>query len=325
MRRTLLKSITLFLAVALSFAAGDAFAQRYPSKPVRMVVAAPPGGLTDVVARSVAQFLHEKLGQPFIVENIAGASSTIGSLQVARSAPDGYTLLVNPSLFVITPMLMSVPYEVSKDFTPISNFGTVPLSVGINPGIPAKTLQEFIALARANPDKFSWGSEGVGSVGHLTMERIQREAGFKLLIVPYKGTSPALVDLLAGRVSAMISPVPNLIEQFRAGKLRPIAVATKTRVGTLPDVPTLEESGFKDFEIGSWYGLWGPAGVPKDVLEILNAAIGEAMKTSRVTERVAAQGLIPVGSSSADFTAFQNAEIAKFGRMIKDANIKIGN
>jgi tripartite-type tricarboxylate transporter receptor subunit TctC len=290
-----------------------------------MVVAAPPGGLTDIVARSVAQFLQEKLGQSFVVENIAGASSTIGSVQVARSAPDGYTLLVNPSLFVITPMLMSVQYDVVKDFTPISNFGTVPLSIGINPEIPAKNLQEFIALAKATPDKFNWGSEGVGSVGHLTMERIQREAGFKLLIVTYRGTSPTLIDLLAGRVSAMISPVPNLIEQFRAGKVRPIAVATKTRVSTLPDVPTLEESGFKDFEIGSWYGLWGPANMPKDVVATLNGAIAEAMKTPRVTERVAKQGLIPVGSSSADFAAFQNSEIEKFSKMIKDANIKIGN
>ena len=193
-----------------------------------MVVAAPPGGLTDIVARSVSQFLQEKLGQPFVVENIAGASSTIGAVQVARSAPDGYTLLVNPSLFVITPMLMSVQYDVVKDFTPISNFGTVPIAVGINPAIPAKTLQEFIALAKATPDKFTWGAEGVGAVGHLTMERLQREAGFKILIVHYKGTSPALLDLIAGRVSAMVSPVPNLIEQFRGGTVRPVAVATKT-------------------------------------------------------------------------------------------------
>lgn len=313
------------LIVAVCWLGNAALADQYPSRAVRMVVAAPPGGLTDIVARSVAQFLHEKLGQPFVVENVAGASSTIGSQQVARSAPDGYTLLVNPSLFVITPMLMSVPYDVVKDFTPVSNFGTVPLSVGINPDIPAKTLKEFIALAKATPDKFSWGSEGVGSVGHLTMERIQREAGFKLLIVPYKGTSPALVDLLAGRVSAMISPVPNLIEQFRGGKVRPVAVATKARVATLPDVPTLEESGFKDFEIGSWYGLWGPAGIPQNVLTVLNGAIAEAMKTPRVTERVARQGLIPVGSSSAEFAAFQKAEIAKFDKMIKDANIKLGN
>ena len=313
------------LAVASCCIAGGAAAQPYPSKPVRVVVAAPAGGLTDVVARSVSQFLHERLGQPFVVENISGASSTIGALNVARSAPDGYTLLVNPSLLVITPMLMSVPYDVVKDFTPVSNLGSVPLSIGIYPGLPAKTLPEFIALAKADPDKLNWGSEGVGSVGHLTMERIQREAGFKLLIVTYRGTTPTVIDLIAGRVSAMITPVPNLLEQFRAGTVRPVAVATRQRIGTLPDVPTLEESGFKDFEIGSWYGLWGPANLPQEVLTVLNRAIAEAMTTPRVTERVAAQGLVPVGSSAADFAAFQNAEIAKFGRMIKDANIKIGN
>ena len=320
-----LRAPVLALVAALFCAAGAASAETYPSRPVRVVVAAPPGGLTDVVARSVSQFLQEKLGQPFVVENIAGASSTIGAVQVARSAPDGYTLLVNPSLFVITPMLMNVPYDVQKDFTPVSNFGTVPIAIGINPGLPAKTLKEFIAAARDNPDKFTWGSEGVGSVGHLTMERLQREGGFKILIVAYRGTSPALVDLIAGRVSAMVSPVPNLIEQFRGGTVRPVAVATKARLATLPDVPTLEEQGFANFEIGSWYGLWGPANIPKDVVAVLNGAIAEAMKTPRVTERVAAQGLIPVGSSSADFAAFQRAEIEKFGKMIKDANIKIGN
>jgi tripartite-type tricarboxylate transporter receptor subunit TctC len=317
--------LALLLVITASCITTTATAQQYPSRTVRMVVAAPPGGLTDIVARSVAQFLQEKLGQAFVVENIAGASSTIGAVQVARSAPDGYTLLVNPSLFVITPMLMNVQYDVAKDFTPISNFGTVPIAVGINPAIPAKNLQEFIALAKATPDKFTWGAEGVGSVGHLTMERIQREADLKVLIVHYKGTSPALIDLIAGRVSAMVSPVPNLIEQFRGGTVRPVAVATRQRVTNLPDVPTLEESGFKDFEISSWYGLWGPAGMPKEVVATLNGAIAEAVKTPRVMERVAAQGLIPVGSSSADFAAFQNAEIAKFTKMIKDANIKAGN
>ena len=315
----------LSVIAALCALATSALADQYPSHSVRVVVAAPPGGLTDIVARSVSQFLHEKLGQPFVVENIAGASSTIGAAQVMRSAPDGYTLLVNPSLFVITPMLMKTPYDVVKDFTPISNFGTVPVAVGIHPSIPAKNIQEFIALAKATPDKFTWGAEGVGAVGHLTMERLMREGGFKILVVHYKGTSPALLDLLAGRVSAMVTPVPNLIEQFRGGKVRPVAVTTKTRLSTLPDVPTLEESGFKDFEIGSWYGLWGPAGMPADVVATLNRGIAEAMKTPSVTERVAKQGLIPVGSSSADFAKFQNDEIAKFSKIIKDADIKIGN
>jgi tripartite-type tricarboxylate transporter receptor subunit TctC len=310
---------------ALCCLATSAIADQYPSRSVRVVVAAPPGGLTDIVARSMSQFLHEKLGQPFVVENIAGASNTIGAVQVARSAPDGYTLLVNPSLFVITPMLMKTQYDVLKDFTPISNFGTVPVAVGINPDIPAKNIQEFIALAKASPDKFTWGAEGVGSVGHLTMERLMREGGFKFLVVHYKGTSPALIDLMAGRVSAMVSPVPNLIEQFRGGKVRPIAVTTKARLSTLPDVPTLEESGFKDFEIGSWYGLWGPAGMPADVVATLNRVIAEAIKTPNVMDRVAQQGLIPVGSSSAEFAAFQDAEMAKYRKMIQDANIKIGN
>lgn len=315
----------LLLALASCCIAGIATAQQYPSRSVRVVVAAPAGGLTDVVARSVSQFLHERLKQPFVIENIAGASATLGAVNVARSAPDGYTLLVNPSLFVITPMLMKVQYDVVQDFTPVSNLGNVPLAVGINPGIPAKSLKEFIALAKANPANFSWGSEGVGSVGHLTMEWLQREAGFKLLIVPYKGTAPALTDLIAGRVSAMVSPVPNLIEQFRAGKVRPLAVTTKQRVSALPDVPTLQEAGLREFEIGSWYGVWGPANMPNDVVSILNREIAEAMKNPRVIDRVVAQGLIPVGSNAADFAAFMNSEIVKFDRMIKDANIRIGN
>jgi tripartite-type tricarboxylate transporter receptor subunit TctC len=317
--------LILRLILALCCFATAAAADQYPSRPVRVVVAAPPGGLTDIVARSVSQFLQEKFGQPFVVENIAGASNTIGAVRVAHSTPDGYTLLVNPSLFVITPMLMKTQYDVLKDFTPISNFGTVPLAVGINPDIPAKTIQEFIALAKANPDKFTWGAEGVGSVGHLTMERLMREANFKFLVVHYAGTSPALVDLMAGRVSAMVSPVPNLIAQFRAGKVRPIAVTTKQRLATLPDVPTLEESGFPNFEIGSWYGLWGPAGMPTEVVATLNRGISEAINTPEVTERMAQQGLIPVGSTSADFAAFQNAEMAKFRKIIEDANIKISN
>src|SRR5258707_2255147 len=224
MSRLLERALGCVLALASCCVAGSATAEQYPSRSVRMVVAAPPGGLTDIVARSVSQFLQEKLGQPFVVENISGASSTIGAVQVARSARDGYTLLVNPSLFVITPMLMNVSYDVVKDFTPISNFGTVPIAVGINPAIPAKTLQEFIALAKADPEKFTWGAEGVGAVGHLTMEWLQRDAGFKILIVHYRGTSPALVDLIAGRVTPMARPVPNLIEQFRGGTAWPAPV-----------------------------------------------------------------------------------------------------
>ena len=317
--------LILRLILALCCFATSASADQYPSRPVHVVVAAPPGGLTDIVARSISQFLHEKLGQPFVVENVAGASNTIGAVRVAHSTPDGYSLLVNPSLFVITPMLMNTQYDVLKDFTPISNLGTVPVAVGISPDIPARNIQEFVALAKANPDKFTWGAEGVGSVGHLTMERLMREGNFKFLVVHYAGTSTALVDLMAGRVSAMVSPVPNLIEQFRAGKVRPIAVASKQRLAILPDVPTLTESGFPNFEIGSWYGLWGPAGLPTEVVATLNRGIAEAINMPGVMDRMAQQGLIPVGSTSAEFAAFQKAEMAKYQKIIRDADIKISN
>lgn len=290
-----------------------------------MIVGVPPGSLTDTVSRLVSQHLQEKLGQPFTVENVPGANTTLGAIQVSRAAPDGYTILMNPSIFVITPMIMSVPYDVVKDFTPISNFGTVPLAFGINPGVPAKTVKEFVALAKADPDKLIWGSEGVGSAGHLFMERLQRDQGFKLLIVPYRGTTPALTDLLGGRVSAMVSPMGNLTEQFKAGTVRPLAVTAKGRVSSLPDVPTIAEAGYPGFETGSWFAAWGPKNMPPDVVAILNREIAEAMKSPRVLERVVPQGLIPVGSNSADFAAFQDEEIAKHGKVIRDANIKAGN
>jgi len=327
-RRHLGTQICRHLGLALILAscwASGVNAQQYPSRPVKVVVGVPPGSLTDTVSRLVSQFLQEKLGQPFTIENVAGANTTLAAIQVARSAPDGYTLLMNPSIFVITPMLMNVPYDVAKDFTPISNFGTVPLAFGVNPGVPAKTVKEFVTLAKADPDKLIWGSEGVGSAGHLFMERLQGETGFKLLIVPYKGTTPALTDLLGGRISAMVSPMGNLTEQFRSGTVRPLAVTSKDRVNALPDVPTIGEAGYPGLDTGSWFAAWGPKNMPQDVVAILNREIAEAMKSPRVLDRVVPQGLIPVGSNSADFAAFQDEEIAKQGRIIRDANIKMGN
>lgn len=305
---------------------GAAAAQQYPAKPVRVVVPAPPGGLSDVVARALSQNLGERLGQPFVVENRAGASGIIGIQHVAKSAPDGYTLVVYPSILILMPMLVkNVPYDAVKDLTPVSQLGTVPLVFVLHPAVPAANLREFIAIVRANPGKYVFGVSGLGSVGHLTQERIQREAGLKLLLVPYKGAAPAVIDLIGGRVSLMVDPVPNFVEHIKAGKLRAIAVSTKERVSALPDVPTLAESGLAGFEDGSWYGLWGPAGMPRDVLNVLNREIGEAMKTPRVTERLVSQALIPVGSRSEDFAAFIGAEIAKYSRIIKDADIKIEN
>ena len=310
--------------LALCSLCGIAAAQQYPSKPVRVVVPAPPGGLSDVVARALSPHLGERLGQPFVVENRSGASGIIGIDFVAKSAPDGYTLVVYPSILILMPILLkNVPYNAVRDLTPVSQLGAVPLAFVVHPGIPAANLREFIALVKASPGKYAFGASGIGSVGHLTAERIQREAGLNLLIVPYKGAAPAVIDLIGGRVSIMIDPVPNFVEHIKAGKLKPIAVSTRDRVSALPEVPTLAESGLAGFEDSSWYGLWGPARLPRDVVSTLNREIADALKTPRVTERLVSQGLIPIGSRSEDFGAFIDAEIAKYSRVVKDAGIKV--
>jgi tripartite-type tricarboxylate transporter receptor subunit TctC len=316
-----------WLAVlALWSVAWASVAQQYPVKPVRVVVPAPPGGQIDAVARAVSQYLGERLGHSFVVENRAGASTMMGSDYVARAVPDGYTLLVNASLMIITPMVMKkVPYDVVKDFTPISNLASVSLVVAAHPAVPAENLRDFIALAKANPGKYAFAIAGVGAVGHLTVERIKREAGLDVLIVPYKGTAPAVLDLIAGRLQAMVDPLPNFAEHIKAGKLKPLAVTTRERMNALPNVPTLAESGLAPFEIGSWYGLWGPARTPPEVVAVLNREIAGAMKAPRVADRLVGQGLTPVGSKSEDFAAFINAEIAKYSRIIKDADIKAEN
>lgn len=320
-RSYLLRGIVVLVLGSLI---GIAAAQQYPAKPVRIVVPAPPGGLSDVVARALSLHLQERLGQPFVVENRAGASGVIGSDSVAKSAPDGYTLLVFPSIFVITPLLVkSVPYDVLKDFTPISLLGTVPLVFVVHPSVAAGNLREFIATAKASPGKYAFGASGLGSVGHLTTERFLQEIGLKILLVPYKGAAPAVIDLIGGRVTAQIDPIPLFIEYIKAGKLRPLGVTTKERVSTLPEVPTFAESGLAGFEERSWYGLWGPARMPREAVNVLNREIAEALKTPRVTERLTAQGMVPLSSKSEEFAAFINAEVAKYSRLIKDVNIKV--
>jgi tripartite-type tricarboxylate transporter receptor subunit TctC len=311
---------SLLLALAL---AGAAHAQ-YPAKPVRIVVPYPPGGTVDVVARNLAQQLGVQTGQQFIVDNRAGANGTIGSDFVAKAAPDGYTLLVQASIFVINPLfLKNVPYDVQRDFTPVANIGSVPLLVTAHPSVPAANLREFVALVRANPDKYTFATTGLGSAGHLTEEVIRRDAGLSILIVPYKGAGPALTDIVGGQVSALADPLPSSFPHVKGGRLKALAVTSRARLPFLPDVPTMAESGFPGFEMLSWYGLWGPPGMPREAVDRLAAETAKAVKSAEMQDKLAAQGFIPDGAGPAAFAAYVKDEIAKYARIVKDANIKV--
>ena len=316
-----LKSLALCALLAFSAAVS---AQAYPNKTVRIVVPYPPGGTVDVVARVLAQRLTEQMGQQFIVENRAGANGTVGSDFVAKAAPDGYTLLVQASIFAANPLFLpNVPYDVQKDFTPVSNIGSVPLLVTAHPGVPAKNLREFIALVKADVKKYSFATSGLGSAGHLSEETIKRQAGIPdLLIVPYKGAGPAITDTVGGQVSALIDPLPSSYPQVKAGKLTALAVTSARRVSFMPDVPTVAESGLPGFEMVSWYGLWGPAGLPREISSRLVIEVGKAVRSQLATDRLGEQGFDPVGSTSEQFAAYIRDEITRYARIVKEANIK---
>jgi tripartite-type tricarboxylate transporter receptor subunit TctC len=312
--------VTLLCALAF---AGGALAQ-YPAKPVRIVVPYPPGGTVDVVARNLAQQLTAQTGQQFVVDNRAGANGTIGSDFVSKAAPDGYTLLVQASIFVINPLfLKTVPYDVQRDFTPVANLGSVPLLVTAHPSVPAANLRDFVALVRANPDRYTFATTGLGSAGHLTEEVIKRDGGLQILIVPYKGAGPALTDIVGGQVSALADPLPSSYPHVKGGRLKALAVTSRARIPFMPDVPTMAESGFPGFEMLSWYGLWGPRNMPKEVVDRLAAEAAKAVKSAEMREKLAAQGFIPDGSGPAAFAAYVKDEIAKYAKIVKDANIKV--
>jgi tripartite-type tricarboxylate transporter receptor subunit TctC len=320
---TLLRRWTLGMLLALS--AALASAQSYPTKPIRIVVPFPPGGATDILARDVAQKLTEAWGQQVIVDNRPGAGGNIGSELVAKSAPDGYTLemgtvgthAINASLYA------KMPYDHVKDFVPVILVAGVPNVLVVNPAVPVNSVSELIAYAKANPGKLNFASSGSGTSIHLSGELFKVMAGVEMTHIPYKGSAPALQDLLGGQVQLMFDNLPPSLPQIKAGKLRALAVTTATRAPALPDVPTVAEAGLPGFESSSWFGLLAPAGTPPAIVVKLNAEVARWLATPDAKERLAKQGANAVGGSPEDFEKHIAAETVKWAKVVKDSGAKV--
>ncbi|RDK05863.1 tripartite tricarboxylate transporter substrate binding protein [Cupriavidus lacunae] len=278
----------------------------------------------DAVTRVVAQRLSENLGQQFIVDNRPGASGTLGSKLVATSAPDGYTLLVQASTFVATPMLMSSKtYDIEKDFTAITQLGSVPMLVTAHPGVPARDLKEFMAAIRKEPGKYTFGTSAVGSASHLAEEAIKHESKLQFEIIPYKGTAPALTEVMGGHINAMVDALPSTLPHVKSGKLKPLAVTSAKRIAVLPDVPTVAESGLTGFEMVSWYGLWGPARMPAELTQRIRNEVAKALASEKTVKVLGEYGFSATASQPADFTTYIRQEKARFSTLIREANIKL--
>lgn len=314
----------LFLGVVTSVVAVRA--QGYPTRPVTLVVPAAPGGVTDIVARALAQRLSDRFGRQVIVENRPGASNQIGAENVAKADPDGYTLLVSAeATFVVNPWLYrKLTYDPAKDFVPVTGLVSISQSLVVTPSLPANNLTELIALAKRRPGELNYGTYGIGSTGHLNMEMLQRLAGIKLAPIHYKGATPALTDVMAGHIQLMFVSSSAALEPARAGKVKLIAVGSKRRLAQAPDVPTVAESGFPGFEAVSWFGLFAPAGTPREIVQQVNAEVRRIFDDRDFQEKFLAPNLYePMVGSPDEFSAFIKAEMQKWGDLVRAAGIKV--
>jgi len=299
-------------------------AQTYPVKPIRLVVPFAPGGSSSIVARAVAAEMEKGLGQPIVVDNKSGGGGNVAMQEVAHADPDGYTLIIGHvgSLAMNPFMYDKLPYDVDKDFTPISLLAIVPAIFVVHESVPAKNLKEFVALAKKEPGKLYYGSAGNGSAGHLAMEYLKQATGIDIQHVPYKGTGPNVIDLVAGRTQAASAGTPPLMPHVKSGKLRVIAVGTAKRLHTLPEVGTVAEQGYPGFETSQWYGLNGPAKMPEAIVKRLAEEAAKAAKSPKVLERFAADDAEAVGSTPAEYAAYIKKEQARWSKVVKAAGVK---
>jgi tripartite-type tricarboxylate transporter receptor subunit TctC len=313
------------LAVLLTVCVSGAWAQAYPTKPIRLVVPFPAGGTTDILAREVGQRLSVTLGQPVVIDNRPGAAGNIGADLVAKSAADGYTLLmgtvgthaINASLYA------KMPYDHVKDFAPVILVAGVPNVLEVNPALPVNSVADLIKLAKAKPGQINFASSGSGTSIHLSGELFKTMAGVDMTHVPYKGSAPAITDLIGGQVQVMFDNLPSSLQHIKAGKLRAIAVTSAKRAPALPDVPTIAESGLPGFEASSWFGIVAPAGTPPAVIARINTDVNQWLQSSEAKEKLLAQGAIPTGGSPEQFATHIRAETDKWAKVVKASGAKV--
>jgi tripartite-type tricarboxylate transporter receptor subunit TctC len=322
MRRTLVTIIATGLALALQ--AGPVAAQGFPAKPVRMIIGFAAGGTTDLVGRLVAQRLGDSWGQTVVVENRTGASGMIAAEAVAKAPADGYTLLVTPqtSLAVAPALYGKAPYDATRDFTPITLMGSTPTIMVVNPAFPAKTFAEFVELAKKSGVPLAYGSGGIGSSPHMAGELLSAQLGIRMTHIPYKGESPALTDTMGGQVPIMFGNISVAVPHIKSGKLRALASTGAARSPLLPDVPTVAESGLKDFSIATWFGLLGPAGMPADLVARIQRDVARVLASPDIRNRLVDLGVDIVANSPEEFSAYLRTEIVRYAKVIKDAGIK---
>jgi tripartite-type tricarboxylate transporter receptor subunit TctC len=312
-------------ATALMLAAAAAQAQGFPSKPVKIIVGFPAGGPLDAHARLLSDRLSQLLGQPVIVDYKAGAGGTVGADFVAKSEPDGYTImLANTGVMVINPAIYTKsPYQTLREFVPIARTAQQPLVLLVNPSVPARTVPEFIALAKSKPGQLNYGSAGNGGISHLVPEMFKQATGTFVVHIPYRGSAPAMTDLMGGQVQAMAESIPLASQYVKQGKLRALAVTSRERNAALPDTPTMIEAGLKGFEVVGFYGMLAPAGTPRPVVDRLAAAFKATLETPEIRNRMVQQGADPAFLGPDDFAAFLGSEMPRWAKAVKDSGTKL--
>ncbi len=324
--KRLVRALGALAVIAASTGAASAqnSAQNWPTRTIRMVVPYTPGGYTDMMARLVSEKISAALGQSIVIENKPGANAAIGTDVVAKAPPDGYTFGTVIAAHSVNPTLKpNLPYNTEKDFTYVSLMSVAPLILIATPSLPAKNMQEFIALAKSKPGQLNFASSGIGSAAHLTMEMLKNREGINLQHVPYKGTAGALQDTVGGQINVMFDIIGPLMEQVRAGNARALGVAAKERVPAAGDTPTLIEQGVKDFTSGTWAGIVAPAGVPKEIVDRMAAEAKKALADPDLRKKLEQQGIVPMGTTPEEFRSFVTEEIARWKQVITAADIKI--